>query len=119
MDFRKLKYRLSSETSSSSLDRLKLKLGLEDESQDDILAVLVDDASNLICLYLSIDTLPNSLNFIAEEIAIKRFRKIGSEGLTSESIDVISSSFESDSLAEYKPLLDEYKSSKSRRLRTL
>lgn len=119
MDLRKMKYRLSSDTSSSSLDRLRLKLGLEDESQDDILAVLVDDASNLICLYLSTDSLPYSLNFIAEEIAIKRYRKIGSEGLTSESIDVIQSTFESDALAEYKPLLDEYKRNQSRRLRTL
>lgn len=119
MDFRKIKYKLSSETSNSSLDRLKLKLGLEDDSQNDILAILVDDASRLICLYLSVETLPNSLGFISEEIAIKRFRKIGSEGLTSESIDVIQSTFESDTLAEYKPLLDEYKKNQSRRLRTL
>nr|DAP80540.1 MAG TPA: PORTAL PROTEIN, 15 PROTEIN, HEAD PROTEIN, VIRAL INFECTION, TAILED.2A [Caudoviricetes sp.] len=118
MDFRKIKYNLSSNT-SGSLDRIKLKLGLEDDAQDDLLSIFIDDASKLICLYISTETLPVNLNFIAEEIAIKRFRKIGSEGLTSESIDVIQSSFESDTLTEYKPLLDEYKKSQSRRLRTL
>lgn len=94
-----------------NINRLKLKLGIDDTESDDLLEILLLDAANLICLYIESDELPSSLICVAEDLTVKRYRKLGSEGLTSESIDVISSSFESDPLAEYISILDKYRKS--------
>lgn len=101
------------------LERIKLKLSIKNNDDDALLSMLLEDASNLICLYIGQDVLPSKLNWIVEEIAIKRFRKIGSEGLKAESIDVIKSDFESNPLSEYRLILEEYKSASKRKLRTL
>lgn len=102
---------------TSPLDRLKVKLSLEGDEQDALLEILLEDAANSICLYISQDSLPGKLQWIAEEIAIKRYRKIGSEGLKSESIDVIKNDFESNPIGQYRKILDEYKASKGKKVR--
>lgn len=91
------------------LERIKLKLSIKNNDDDALLSMLLDDASNLICLYINQDILPLKLNWIAEEIAIKRYRKIGSEGLKAESIDIIKNDFESNPLSEYELILEKYK----------
>lgn len=90
-----------------NIKRIQLKLDITDK--EDIIKVLFEDAANLICLYIEQAYIPSSLTFIAEDITVKRFRKLGSEGLYSESIDVISSTFESNPLAEYLPILENWK----------
>lgn len=93
-----------------SIDRFKIKLDISsnDVSQDDLLNILLEDASKAICLYLNCSTVPIMLEWIVEDLAVKKYRKLGSEGLSSESIDVINSTFESDMLIEYYPLLNKY-----------
>ena len=101
---------------------IKLKLGLTaDDSQDDLLAILLSDAINYMKVYIETDTIPEQLEFIAEEVAIKRYRKIGSEGISTEKIDVLSTSYKSDDFYEYKPLMKLYKDKniKVKKLRTL
>ena len=102
---------------TSSLDRLRIKLSLTDNEQDALLEILLEDASNSICLYISEETLPDKLKWIAEEITVKRYRRIGSEGLRAESIDVIKNDFESNPIGQYRKFLDEYKASKGKRAR--
>lgn len=101
---------------------IKLKLGLiADDSQDDLLAILLSDAINYMMTYIETDTIPKQLEFIAEEVAIKRYRRIGSEGISTEKIDVLSTSYKSDDFYEYKPLMKLYKNNnvKVKKLRTL
>ena len=101
---------------------IKLKLGLiDDNGQDDLLAILLTDAINYMKVYIETDIIPNELGFIAEEVAIKRYRKIGSEGISTEKIDVLSTSYKSDDFYEYKPLMKLYKDKnvKVKKLRTL
>lgn len=97
------------ESEINALNRVKIKLGLNDGSKDELLTVLFDDASNLICAYINSDVLPDKLFWIAEDIAIKRYRKIGAEGMTSKQIDVIRKDFDADLLSEYASILNEYK----------
>lgn len=80
-----------------------------------------NDASNLIKLYIKQPLLPLDLMFIAEEIAVQRFRRIGTEAVSQESVDVVSSTFNSmNVLAEYTPILDAYmRPSANGKLRTL
>lgn len=96
------------ESEINALNRIKIKLGLNDGNKDELLAVLFEDASNLICTYINSDVLPNKLSWIAEEIAIKRYRKIGAEGIKTEQIDVISTQFDDSIIAEYQITIDQY-----------
>lgn len=97
------------------ISNIKLKLGLtEDSSEDKLLTVLLSDAANYISIYLEGNEIPTELEFIAEEVAIKRYRRLGSEGISTEKIDVLSTSYKSDDFYEYKPLLKQYKANNTR-----
>lgn len=92
------------------LTNIKIKLGIEDDLEDILLTVLLSDAINYMKTYLSSD-IPKELEFIAEEVAIKRYRRIGSEGITTEKIDVLSTTYSTENdFNEYLLIMDRYKS---------
>lgn len=106
------------------ISNLKLKLGLtEDSSEDNLLAVLLSDALNYISVYLEGNTVPRELEYIAEEVAIKRYRRVGAEGITTEKIDVLSTTYTTDDFSDFLGILALYKKdniqSKSKKLRML
>ena len=90
-----------------TLDNIKILLGLEeDDSQDEILTILLSNAVSTINVYLGVTELPQELNFVAEQLAIIKFNKLGSEGIQTEKIDVLSTTYQSDELASFKAVLD-------------
>lgn len=91
------------------LERIKVILGLDDESKDTLLTVLLENAINTIVVYLGADTFPAQLNFIAEELTVSRYRKIGAEGISTEKIDEISTTYSVNDLARYRDVLNLYK----------
>lgn len=94
------------------LMNIKILLSLEDDNtKDELLAILSRNAMNTLIVYLGLKQLPIELNFIAEEMVVTRFRKLGSEGVQSEKIDVLSTTYtyNIDELAPYKSLLEKYK----------
>lgn len=93
----------------SALNKIKILLGITDNKDDALLEVLVDDCRAMLISYLGQVEVPMQLEFIITELAIKRYRKIGSEGLKSEQIDVISNTFEDDPLQTYYTTIDTYK----------
>lgn len=103
------------------ISKIKIKLGLADNSQDELLAILLLDATNYMQVYLETPTIPWELEFIAEEVTIKRYRRIGAEGISTEKIDVLSTTYKSDDFYEYKPLMKQYRANNTRikRLRML
>ena len=105
------------ESEINALNRIKIKLGLNDGNKVELLTVLFDDASNLVCSYINSDVLPNKLSWMAEEIAIKRFRRIGAEGIKSKQIDVIQKTFDENILSEYIVAIDKYIKENSNKLR--
>lgn len=90
------------------LTNLKIKLGIEDDAEDALLTVLLTDAINYMTVYLT-RAVPAELEFIAEEVAIKRYRRIGSEGISVEKIDVLSTTYEANDFFEYLELMNTYK----------
>ena len=84
------------------LEKLKRKLSFSvvDEEKDALLLDLIGDTMDhfrLIAESLSgtyPETIPIKFEFIIKEVAEKRFNRIGSEGMTSESIDGHSVSYE-------------------------
>ena len=106
-----------------TLDNIKVLLSLSDDnSQDELLGILLDNACSTICLYLDVPTIPDELVFIAEQMAVIKYRRIGAEGIDTEKIDVLSTKYTADNLKPYYAILDEYKSNNGlsgKRLRML
>lgn len=92
-----------------TLDNIKILLGLENDEKDEVLTVLLTNAVSTINVYLGVTELPQELNFVAEQLAVIKFNKLGSEGIQTEKIDVLSTTYQADELASFKAILDTYK----------
>mgnify|MGYP003432680936 FL=1 len=104
------------------LDNIKVLLSLtDDDSQDELLGILYDNAVSTILLFLGINYMPRELSFIAEQMTVVKYRRVGAEGINTEKIDVLSTKYENDDLKPFKELLLQYKSNNlgGRRLRML
>lgn len=67
-------------------ERIKKVLDIQDSSQDDVLDILISNVSSHLKAMLGKD-IPSHLDFIVEEITIRRFNRIGTEGMQSESVE--------------------------------
>lgn len=93
-----------------TLDNLKILLSLtEDDSKDELLAILLENSVNTINIYLGVEELPTELEFVAEQLAQIKYNKLGSEGISTEKIDVLSTTYFQDELSPFKRILDTYK----------
>ena len=104
------------------LDDIKILLSLtDDDSQDELLEILYVNAVNTILLFLGISDMPSELLFIAEQMTVVKYRRVGAEGINTEKIDVLSTKYVEDDLKPFKELLLQYKSNNlgGRRLRML
>ena len=73
-------------------ERIKTLLGIEDSLQDDVLDILISNVTSHLLGKLKrvnreIIEVPDELNYIIEEIAIRRYNRIGTEGMKSESVE--------------------------------
>ena len=81
------------------LDNLKIMLGIsaEDKDADDRLKLILSNTTARLKLLLGGIDPPDEMNHIILDVAIMRFNRIGSEGLSSHSVEGESLSFkESD-----------------------
>lgn len=104
------------------LDNVKVLLSLaDDNSQDEILEILFNNAINTIMLYLGVETMPQQLLFIAEQMTVVKYRRLGAEGIDTEKIDVLSTKYIEDDIKPFKELLNQYKNNNlgGKRLRML
>ena len=105
-----------------TLDNVKVLLLLtDDSSQDGLLTVLLNNAVSTIILYLGVEDIPDELTFIAEQMTVIKYRRIGAEGIDTEKIDVLSTKYIADDLKPFISMLDRYKDNNlgGRRLRML
>ena len=97
--------------------KVKLSIDEDDEEQDALLAELCSDAYDYMYLFFDCDPEneknkipPTSLLFVLESVVVKRYRRIGAEGIAIEKIDVLSTTYESgDDFAEYMTIMNQYK----------
>ncbi|GIP57908.1 phage head-tail connector protein [Paenibacillus woosongensis] len=78
------------------LDKFKLQLGikLDDDSEDDLLGLLLEDAIEDVLTWTNRTELPVSLESVVRQVAVIRYNKQGAEGQSSHSEGGISRSFE-------------------------
>lgn len=87
------------------LNRLKLILGIE--GQDELLFEILELVSSKLNTYLKTETIPTSLEWILIELSVQRFNRIGSEGMSTETIEGKRIDYK-DEFADYVHYLDDY-----------
>ncbi|RFA36226.1 hypothetical protein CAI16_05405 [Virgibacillus dokdonensis] len=90
---------------------IKTVLNIKDNLQDPVLDVLINNVSSHLKALLGKEEIPSSLDFIVEEITIRRYNRIGSEGMKSESVEGHSISFYDlkEEFAPYKSIIAAHK----------
>lgn len=85
------------------LENLKLMLGIDIDNtdKDPLLKQLIALATARLKGLLGGIEPPESLDYIVLEVTIKRYNRIGSEGLSSHSVEGESLSFSNDDFAEF------------------
>lgn len=105
------------------LKDLKILLGIpeDDTSQDPKLNLILSGTKSRLKALLGGQDPPESLGYIVTDVAVIRFNKIGSEGLSSHSVEGESLSFSDDDFAGYREdiqtYLDNQKKSKKGKVR--
>lgn len=69
------------------IENIKLLLGIDDTLQDRVLEIIINNTQSHLKVLLGRENIPEKLNFIVEEISIRRFNRIGTEGMKSESVE--------------------------------
>ena len=92
----------------ATLENVKLLLSINDDVQDKLLARIIDNTEKRLIslLPIGIEEVPDRLEYIVEEVAVKRFNRVGAEGMTQESIDGRSNTFQSNDFDEYMDVID-------------
>ncbi|MDW3787309.1 MULTISPECIES: phage head-tail connector protein [Staphylococcus] len=86
-----------------ALENVKESLSIQDTKQDKILNRIIERTESRLSVLLPIgvNSVPSELNYIVEEVSIKRYNRIGAEGMTSESVDGRSNTFQANDFDEY------------------
>jgi hypothetical protein len=107
------------------LKNLKIMLGIasDDTSIDEKLKLIISTVSARLTMLLGGIEPPESMDHIVLEVSIKRFNRIGSEGMSNHSVEGESHTFAEDDFAafsdEIQAFLDKQKESARGKVRFL
>lgn len=91
------------------LEQVKILLGVDGTELDGKLAAIITTTEQRLKLLLGgVDQIPDSLEYIVTEVAVIRFNRIGSEGVSSHSVEGESLSFVDDDFAAYREDIQAY-----------
>ena len=100
------------------IERIKTLLGIEDsddptraeELRDEKLAVIVDNTTRRLKTLLGgVSEVPESLEYIVIEVSVKRFNRIGSEGVSSHGVEGESMSWTDNDFDEFQKDISEWR----------
>ena len=83
------------------LEEIKIILGIADNALDSHLNIIISNTTARLKMLLGGLDVPESLNYVVTEVSVKRFNRIGSEGITSHTVEGESMSFSDDDFAEF------------------
>jgi hypothetical protein len=90
------------------LENLKKLLGIEGTEADAVLKLIVANATARLTMLLGGIEPPETLNYIIVEVSIARYNKIGSEGLSSHSVEGESLNFVADDFGAFADDIQAY-----------
>lgn len=94
------------------LERVKNRIS-DAEASDELLTELITTVTDRLCIRLGESTLPDVFASICVDAVVKMYRRMYYEGISSEGVANISTSFVEDILAEYAQEIGEWRLSKS------
>lgn len=80
----------------AQLEKLKIRLGIRDNSEDDLLNMLLEDAEGEILDFCNRGILPVKVEALQRELAIIYYNRLGSEGESSRSEGGVSVSYSTE-----------------------
>lgn len=80
----------------AQLEKLKIRLGISDNSEDNLLNMLLEDAEGEILDFCNRDILPDKAQVLQRELAIIYYNRMGSEGEASRSEGGVSVSYSTE-----------------------
>ena len=83
------------------LEEIKTILGIADKALDSKLNIIISNTNARLKMLLGGLDVPESLNYVVTEVSVKRFNRIGSEGITSHTVEGESMSFTDNDFAEF------------------
>ncbi len=86
-------------STTTVLNDVKLLLGLQ--TDDEKLETIVRLTEGRLKALLSVKIIPDELEYIITEVSIKRFNRIGSEGVQTHSVEGESMSFNDDDFSSF------------------
>lgn len=107
------------------LNDLKLLLGIasDDASKDDLLQLIISTVTARLEVLLGGVQPPDSLDYIVRDVSVVRYNKIGSEGMSSHSVEGESITFSDSDFSGYmediQAFLETHKESAKGRVRFL
>lgn len=91
------------------LYNVKVLLGIEDDKLDNLLSLIIDLTMRKLCNLLGgVANVPEELEYIVTEVSIKRFNRIGSEGMSAQTVEGQSLTFEDDDFSEFTDDINAY-----------
>lgn len=90
------------------IKQVKALLGISDNLQDNLLNVIQELTEAHFKAYTGKKDIPDELNFIIVEVVIKRFNRVGSEGLKSQKVEGLTLEFSLDDFGRYDKAIQKH-----------
>lgn len=91
------------------LAQIKTLLGFTDTSADELLTTIINlTTGRLLTLLGGAEEMPDSLQYIVVEVCVARFNRIGSEGISSHSVEGESMAWSDNDFTPYQSDIDSY-----------
>lgn len=95
------------------IDDVTALLGFSDEKYNKTLDVIIRLTTNRLKTLLDVEKVPTELEYIVTEVSIVRYNKIGSEGVTSHSVEGETMSFSDNDFKGYLNDIEVWKNKKN------
>ena len=95
------------------IDDVTALLGFSDEKYKKTLDVIIRLTTNRLKTLLDVEEVPTELEYIVTEVSIVRYNKIGSEGVTSHSVEGETMSFSDNDFKGYLNDIEVWKNKKN------
>jgi len=90
-----------------SLQNVKTLLEIDSNDRDDLLGLIMDLVRQQLQMRLG-EPVPEELEHIVTEVTVRRFNRLGSEGMKSESVEGHSVTYIQEDLAPYESDIQAY-----------
>ena len=90
----------------ADLNKIKRRLGIADNLQDDLLTDLIDDGEQLFKMITGTNAVDDKYSFMVESAVYQLYARKGSEGIESETVDGYSVKYAMTLYDDFMPILE-------------